>query len=198
MAQLVKIWTLIFGLAIVYSGCSSQKKIEKEQKQFDVYSITFNEFDAFSGKITHPYQYVFLRHQLGDSVMIYSYFLNNLKTPDYRFDIKNGQFNFIKSDDFFDLVAVDTFSVVIKNSKFEVIQFKTVNPPADGNASFLFNKNFGLVGIGYLSWGNGEILTEINGVNIEKEIVKQLLSDSTYYLKRKPNCLDTNISKPKR
>ena len=94
-----------------------------------------------------------------------------------RFSIKtkDGRFDFIQEKKDFNLALIDKIKVVVFDKKIELYKFTQLNPPMDGKATYIFNKNLGLLGIRYLSWNNGQIINKINNFVIENEWKKKLI-----------------------
>lgn len=89
----------LFGFMVLFnSSCSnsSEKILDHTKKEFKIYSITFHKFDAFTEEMARSTEYMVIRHEIGDSILCFDYYLNNMQTPGFRFNTKDGCFDFIQ------------------------------------------------------------------------------------------------------
>jgi len=159
------------------SSCSndSEKIFNHTKKEVEIYSITFHKFDAFTREMNRPLEYLVIKHEIGDSILCFDYYLGKVQTPGFRFKTKDGRFDFIQEKKDFNLALIDKIKVVVFDKKIELYKFTQLNPPMDGKATYIFNKSLGLLGIRYLSWNNGQIINKINSFVIKNEWKKKLI-----------------------
>ena len=181
----MKYRTLIIGFIILYSCQTTQDSSDNEDGglQSDTISITLKRY-SLPDENPDIFDYNLIREKKGDSLLSFSYYKDTVLSRHYNFNIRQGRFELIQDKVNPELAIVDTIEFHLLNEYLIVFKYEVRIPSIDGDAGFLFNQKYGLMGYSSYSWGNKTVLTNWDDSDFEKEITGILLADTVRYLRR--------------